>query len=201
MILFTSLFLVLVNLIPLYGVFALDWSVGLLLFFYWTESSIIGFFTVLKMFMVRAELWRKIFLTVFFLIHFGGFMLGHLFFLIMFVMPADGPLKGQLDDPSVLWVQIKWTYFALFVSHLVSFFGNYVRNKEYLGADLEKTMVAVYGRIGLFHVVVLGGGIIYVNFFEEGADASLLFMSIAVGLKLSLDLFAHLRSHRHLQKR
>ncbi len=201
MILFTSLLLVLVNLIPLYGVMFLDWSVSLLLFFYWSESSIIGFFTILKMLMVKAELWRKLFLTVVFMIHFGGFMLGHLFFLIAYVLPADGALKGQLDDPEILWMQIKWTYFALFVSHFVSFFGNYVRNKEYIGAKLEKTMLSVYGRIGLFHFVVLGGGILYTQFFQEGADASILFMSLAVVLKLGLDLFAHIRSHRHLQKR
>lgn len=201
MILFTSLLLVLVNLVPLYGVLALHWSVTLLLFFYWSESSIIGFFTVLKMLMTRAELWRKLFLTVFFLIHFGAFMAGHLFFLILFVLPGDGAFDGVFAQPEQVWMQIKWTYFALFISHLVSFLGNYVQKKEYLRAKLEQTMVSVYGRIGFFHVVILLCGAVYMNFFEEGTNASVWFMGIAVTLKTALDLWAHLRSHRPLQKR
>ena len=45
----TALALVAANLIPLVGVLAFGWDVASLLFIYWLESAVVGFFNVLRM--------------------------------------------------------------------------------------------------------------------------------------------------------
>jgi Family of unknown function (DUF6498) len=45
----TALALVAANLIPLVGVFAFGWDVASLLFVFWLESGVVGFFNVLRM--------------------------------------------------------------------------------------------------------------------------------------------------------
>ena len=44
----TVLFLIAVNLIPLFGVLFFGWSLFSIMFLYWIENGIIGFFNILK---------------------------------------------------------------------------------------------------------------------------------------------------------
>lgn len=200
MILWTSILLVLANLGPLYGVWALDWSVTILFFFYWLETLVIAFFTILKMWLTRAHVAKKIFFTVFFGIHCGAFMFGHLLFLLVLVTPGDAKLSALLEQPQVLWQQVQWTAAIFFVSHLLSFVGNYVLKKEYRHALIENVMISIYSRIGFTHLIILASGWIYLSLMDGQGDASIWFMSFAVGVKMTLDLWAHWRNHRLLQK-
>ena len=85
------------------GVLFFKWSLQSLLLVYWFESAIIGFFTILKIIYAQgippdmtkekyekilrkspfknSMLFLKSFLIIFFILHFGGFMYGHLVFL------------------------------------------------------------------------------------------------------------------------
>jgi hypothetical protein len=51
----TALTLIAANLIPLAGVLAFGWDVASLLFIYWLESAVVGFFNVLRMAQARGE--------------------------------------------------------------------------------------------------------------------------------------------------
>jgi hypothetical protein len=47
--------LILVNLIPVFGVLFLDWKVFPIIFLYWAENVCIGFYSVLKMAFASPE--------------------------------------------------------------------------------------------------------------------------------------------------
>ena len=56
----TVLFLIAVNLIPLFGVLFFGWSLFSIMFLYWIENGIIGFFNILKIALGETGLfWRR----------------------------------------------------------------------------------------------------------------------------------------------
>jgi Family of unknown function (DUF6498) len=49
-----ALFLIAVNTIPLFGVLFFGWSLFSIMFLYWLENGIVGFFNVFKIALARA---------------------------------------------------------------------------------------------------------------------------------------------------
>ncbi|MEJ2132790.1 MAG: DUF6498-containing protein, partial [Gammaproteobacteria bacterium] len=92
--------LVVSNLIPLVGVFAWDWDVAAILVLYWSENLILGFFTIVKM------LWNSpiggLFMSAFFVVHYGGFCGMHGFFVLAMTVGDIGDPVGA--DPWPLWL-------------------------------------------------------------------------------------------------
>jgi hypothetical protein len=193
--------LVIANLVPLFGVFAWGWSVAELLFMYWTESAIIGFFNVLKMALARGPmtgsmsveiplagasthdtampigaLMFKLVTIPFFIVHYGIFMSVHLAFLIAFFFESF--------SPGLAFAVILGSA-SLFVSHGVSFVLNYLGKKEYLKASAGSLMAAPYPRIVLMQFVIILGALI-------GAP-----MLIFVPGKILIDAYAHLKEREH----
>ncbi|MCX6723106.1 MAG: DUF6498-containing protein, partial [Candidatus Staskawiczbacteria bacterium] len=97
------IFILVANLTTLFGVIFLSWNLFSVLFLYWVESAIIGFYNIFKMAIcpialpgfVALEniensqikflrtLFLKIFMIPFFIMHYGGFMMGHLLFIYL----------------------------------------------------------------------------------------------------------------------
>jgi hypothetical protein len=87
----TTLALIVANLIPLLGALFWQWDLGALMVLYWAESAIIGFFNLCKILVIGR--WSGIFLGIFFLGHFGGFMAGH--FLFIYTLFVEGLGEGS----------------------------------------------------------------------------------------------------------
>jgi hypothetical protein len=114
--LFSSSLLVLANLIPLYGVMSLGWSVFSILILYWFENVIIGVFTFLKIWKAEgSDAGEKVFFLGFFPMHYGIFTLVHGIFLIAFFIGA-----------AISWTGVVFGIFTLIISHGLSFLGNYI---------------------------------------------------------------------------
>ncbi|MFH0884402.1 MAG: DUF6498-containing protein [Candidatus Micrarchaeota archaeon] len=153
--------LIIANLIPLYGAYALGWSAAELMLLYWTESAIIGFFNLIKMALAQglppgnappqALLPFKVFMIPFFVLHYGGFMFGHLIFIIAFFIK-----DFSLD----LLLSVLLGSAFLFISHGISFVLNYLGKKEYLKANVTGLMAAPYARIILMHIAIILGAFI-----------------------------------------
>ncbi len=206
----TAIPLFLSNLIPLYGVLELGWSVPLLMFLYWSETAIIGFFTILKILhvdykeghflinpnvpteKVRAK--TKLGVIAFFIFHYGAFMGLHFVFLLIFFV-FNGPfITGDFFD---LWYQFKINFLAFFIAHLISYFANYLGKKEYLHATVTFLVWAAYKRVIFMHFIVIGCGLLS---FYLLTNTPLVFMSFIVGFKTVIDLYFHFEIHRALQK-
>ena len=187
----SSIALIAANLLPLAGVLLGHWRLGDVMLLFWSESAIIGFFTVLKIAM--AGRWSALLSAPFFVGHFGGFMAGHFlfvygFFLEGFATNRAGPgirevLVGMFTP---LWPAMA----ALFASHAVSFAVNFIGHREYTTATVRGLMSAPYRRIALMHVTIIFGGWLAMLLATTAPALALL-----IALKIAVDLRAHRREH------
>jgi hypothetical protein len=207
--------LVAFNLVPLVGVLFWGWSLRLILVLYWLESGIVGIINIFKIALARGPepvatslrisgtaMGRRIgpaigpnqaagCLIPFFIVHYGIFWFVHGVF--VFTLPlfasigrfGDGatPDLGALPGSALLFGAI-----GLAISHVASFFLNYVGRREYLRVSPGQQMFSVYGRVVALHLTILGGGFLIV-FLGTPVAA----LAILVVAKIVLDLRLHLR--------
>lgn len=179
--------LVAANAVPIFGALAFDWSLGDLMILYWLESAIIGIYNILKMSIAGGA--KAFFFVPFFTVHYGGFMAGHLvFILVLFAGPKVGTpsVERFLDLLRTAAVPA----ISLVASHGVSFATNFVGKREYAEADIEELFGAPYKRIVLMHVTIIFGGFIVIAL---GSPAPVLLLLIV--LKTAVDLRAHMKEH------
>ncbi|MBI4526655.1 MAG: hypothetical protein HY695_22885 [Deltaproteobacteria bacterium] len=183
----SSLILIGANLIPLLGVLWFGWSLGEVMVLFWAESAVIGFWNVAKIAIVGK--WAAVFAAPFFIGHFGGFMAVHFLFIYsLFIrgLNAAGP-EPTLRTALVNLALPLWPAFtALFISHGVSFFTNYLGRHEYLGMNLKTQMGEPYKRIIVMHMTIIGGGFLTMTLRTPTAAVALL-----IFLKTAADLHAH----------
>ena len=123
--------------------------------------------------------------------HYGIFWFVHgvfVFTLPLFAAAArvgeDAPADfGALPASALLLGGI-----GLAVSHLSSFFLNYVGRREYLRVSPGQQMFSVYGRVVALHLTILGGGFLIVLLGTPVAA-----LAVLVVAKILLDLRLHLR--------
>jgi uncharacterized protein DUF6498 len=195
-----------VNILPLLGVLLLDWDVAALMLLYWSENLLIGFYTLVKM-LVQAPL-AGLGSGAFFMIHYGGFCAVHGVFIMALLVDGDfEPFPAEpwplfLVFPQLLFnvagqvfghASTEWlvTFFALFVSHGISFVMNFLIGPERDEVTVKNLMGAPYGRVVVLHIAIIFGGMAVMALGQP------VFMLITlVLLKLGLDVGMHLRQHR-----
>ena len=187
----SALSLIGANLIPLAGVRFLKWDLGEVMVLFWAESAVIGFWNVIKLAIVGK--WAALLAAPFFVGHFGGFMTGHfLFIYYLFVRGIDaaGPDPGVRAALLDLFIPLWPALAALFISHGVSFFTNYLGQREYLGTDLKTQMSEPYKRIMVMHMTIIMGG--FLTMLLRTPEAAVL---VLIVLKTAADLRAHRGEH------
>ncbi|HSK95063.1 MAG TPA: DUF6498-containing protein [Euzebyales bacterium] len=209
--------LVVANLIPLFGVLFGDWSLLLLLVMYWIESGIVGAVNVAKIAMARGteppgrgpgSRWSpvgganppRLVVILFFIVHYGLFWVVHGVFVLllpvfvglgttMFTAPAPGfglTDLGTIEPRGVVIAAV-----GLAISHVVSFFVNYLGRGEHLTVSPAAQMFRVYGRVVVLHLTVLLGA---VAAGALGAPVGVVVVFVLV--KIVVDVAFHVREHR-----
>jgi hypothetical protein len=204
------------NLIPLFGVVFLGWDAAAIVLLYWIENLIIGFSNILKMILVKVESpgkqFQKLFMIPFFCVHFGGFCAVHGVFLLTFFKIGSDPFAsgpGQAWPGPLIFLQLlysvvmqlwqsrppglEWPVLGLAVSHGISFVKNFLFGPEYLSLKLNDIMMRPYKRIVLMHVAIIAGGMLIMML---GSPVALL--CVLVFLKIVMDIWLHLKSHRQV---
>ena len=195
----SGLTLILVNLIPLWGVYALGWSVYSLLLVYWLESFVVGAYYLIKLFRLPRGTWRGYLAsTAFFLFTFGMPWLVHGLAIQMFFNPDRGPYNSVMpwdllsfNFYSSLGPSHRLAIFSLGVSHGLSFWLHFLGNKEYLYLDATALIKQPFARVLVLHLSVLIGGFAVMEL--KMPSLALLVLVLA---KIILDLRAHLNAHR-----
>lgn len=209
----SALFLIAVNTIPLIGVVLFDWSLFSIVFLYWIENGIVGFFNVLKIAWARKPVTSegrftingrpvkgsKAFIIPFFMFHYGMFWTIHGVFVIVFFgllgnrlfTDSSGP-PGDIGGFEPRGVAI--AALALLLSHGVSFVVNFLGEREYLNVSPDRQMMEPYSRVVVLHATILGGG-----FLAAYLGTPLASLVLMIALKTALDLRAHLREHRRAE--
>jgi hypothetical protein len=206
------------NLLPLVGVLFWGWSLWSILILYWIENGIVGALNIPKMLLARGDggsavsgSGGRLFLVGFFCVHYGIFWFVHGVFVVL-ALPAFALFRSVVAEPGVTFTPggfelpgvfpgtvtstgpradvLVWAALALLVSHLASFFLNYIGRREYLTRSVAVQMFAPYARVVVLHLTIIFGGII-TAFLGQPIGA----LVILVVLKTVLDLALHLREH------
>ena len=212
------LFLVGVNTVPVFGVVFFGWSLFSILLLYWFENGIIGLFNIPKIALAGrpmsgessftingrpANHLGKAFLIPFFMFHYGLFWIVHGIFVLVFFGFMGGQPFGSAGPPSVPLDGFRGFDLAgvavaaasLSLSHGVSFFVNFLGNREYENVSPDEQMFRPYPRVVVLHATILAGG-----FLAGYFGAPLVSLVLMVALKTGIDLYAHLREHREAEK-
>ena len=207
----TILSLIISNAIPMVGVMFAGWSASEILLIYWAESGIIGFYNLLKM--GRSGFYTKpgksrvaqwgitIFLSLFFIIHYGGFMTGHLIFLVGVLDVDLNPLLMIVEGGNLnrLFAETGLSaLMAMFISHGISFKKHFLGKKLYIKKSPENFIAAPYARIIIMHITILGGAFFVLN--KENANEDLGLIAILISLKTTIDAISHYIEHREKKR-
>lgn len=197
----SELILVSVNLIPLIGMWFWEWKLADLFILYWAESLIIAFFWYAKIIATmvlnknqRPSLIRGIPMFAFFTIHFGGFMFGHLFFIMSVFVFNNGAIEfGELIRSILENLNTVALPFAMiFISHGLSFIQNFIIKKEYMKWGQKSGIGLPYGRIIVMHISVF----LIAFLINSGKFLSPLSSGLIIITKIITDLRAHRIEHR-----
>ncbi len=188
------------NLIPFLLVAGGFWNLREVLTLYWLETGIIGFFNIFRIILAAGPpdpgksgcvfpggmpIVAKCLLAGFFTLHFGGFMAGHGVFLFGVVL---GGFKGGAIDVREMLYSVRWAAAALFLSHGMSFYFNYLRGGERFRVSSAQCMQQPYSRIVVMHLTIILGAFVSLVFRDPGAV-----LPLFIGLKIFVDLKAHRR--------
>jgi len=190
--------LIVANLLPLVGVVFWDWDVFALLLLFWCENVIIGVFGIARIVVsgTTENTFEGLFLPVFFLVHYGGFMFGH--FMVLLYLYSSSVAEGSTVTPADYYLivvqNLSWVVLiALFVSHGWSFVENFMGNREHERISPLQGMALPYRRMMITHVALIAGG-----FFLIESGQPLGGLILLVLMKIALDIAFHRREHRKL---
>jgi len=197
--------LVVANLLPLYGLFVLKWDVFPLILLYWLENAIVGGFTVLKMLFSAGPMpfrvAAKVLMVPFFIVHYGGFLVGHgAFVIVLFggreprggdIVPAFGEVVELIFDHGLIVPVV-----GLICSHGFSFAWNYLYKGEYKRTVVMQAQGTPYLRVIVLHLAILFGGVLAMTL-----GSPLYALLLLVALKIGFDAYAHRRERTRAERR
>lgn len=185
--------LILLNLVPVYGVFNWGWKTFDLIFLYWLENLFIGLFILLRMLASanhnRKERAMALFLSAFFTLHYGLFCSGHgEFVLHLFDKNITGISTDGWAFSAILPViearHLWWAVLALFAYQLLDWVRGLSAMKARDIKDIKTIMFSPYHRIMVLHVTIIGAGFLLSLTNEPVAGLLLL-----VAIKIANDIY------------
>lgn len=200
----TSATLLLSNLALLAIAIVEKWDFMVILWTYFSQSLIIGFFVFFKIILfgvfigvegITASKQNKIevasivflafFFAIFFVFHYGGFHLVYFMFLQSFT------------HSSINWGQILIGGGIFFLNHLFSFIVNFKKDRRKITnpAELTKLFISPYQRIIPMHFIILIGGV----FFWLGIFP-IPMLILFVFLKTAIDIASHQKDHATIMR-
>jgi len=210
--------LIAANVLPVFGIFFLNWSSFCFVLLYWFETVAIGITSILKILFRstivkdrtegcrtrhitgRKRAWIKIghvLTAMLFFVHFSGFCLAAYLVVHLYAKGeqfADGKFPDYLQK-ALFEQKLIYAVVGILCSHLYSFMKNYIIGGErrYCFA-IPELMLAPYDRIGIMLLCGLGGALL-VGLISESlaAKGGLILIVMA---KTGADVLAHLRERK-----
>jgi hypothetical protein len=191
------IFLLGANAVPLLGVLLGGWDLVEIIFAYWAENVVIGFFSLLKMIFAQDDtrgwliiltVFMKILGCAFFIVHFGGFTAAH--GAVLYAIFHEF-LNLRIQPLELLYMG-RYVVAALFISHGYSFVVNYlIKGERKQVKGRSDPMFEPYKRILVMHLTMaFGTG--FIIFYGQ----PFFMLLILVILKTGVDLHAHLKERK-----
>lgn len=181
-------FMILTNLIPVWGVWFKGWDAKMMFVVYCFETIVAGFYTIIQMWLTtlvkKKDIWNEgdptstvsgYFFMVFFLIHYGFFVLiqMHIFLGILHVKPANINLFYYIVHIyNYLPSYALWMLCLFAISYGFIVLKEFVLTGIYKTIDMGTLMFAPYGRIFIQQFVVIIGS--FVLLFNKGGEIFIL---------------------------
>lgn len=157
--------IILGNLLPMIGVLFLSWDAGMILILYWVENFIVGAYTLPRILMASGPppapgsviggtpLAGRIGVALFFIVHYGGFWLGHGVFAFLIAGQITDGHASPTDDGWGFWIAVA----AMFVFQGIQFWQSWIQPRAWVNATPGGEMFKPYGRVAVLHLTVLLG--------------------------------------------
>jgi uncharacterized protein DUF6498 len=199
--------LLLVNVVPIFGVFYLGWELFPLIFFYWFESFIIGIIHLLRLLLIAPlsiVLWLlKLFIIpCFYILPFVCFNFAYFIFIAVifdkgkYLQWHDDifEMAAQIPD-TILFYDMQWMILFFLFSHLYSFIYNDYVLGYHKEPEWKKILFEPYLRIFIPGFMIITGGLLIRMLEIEVAGLLLIIV-----LKTAADFYAYWRQHRMINK-
>jgi len=212
----TEIILIISNLIPLIGAIFFGWKIDTLLIIYWFESAIIGIFNVIKIMINKVPIEKanqftksftntenetpianktytnnqkiliRLFVAVFFCLHYGIFMFGHFIFIMFF-------LKIFQLNSFDIW-QLSFPILFMVISHGYSFWYNYIKKDEINKINIVQLLFRPYKRIIIMQFTIILGAFVLIFLYPILPYYTLLSATLII-IKTYADWAAHKKEH------
>ena len=157
--------IILGNLLPVFGVLLLGWDAGMILILYWIENLIVGAYTLPRILMSEGPpptddsviggtpLAARIGTALFFIVHYGGFWLGHGVIAFLLAGEISSGTPSPTDDGWGFWLAVA----AMVIFQGVQFWQSWIKPRAWRTATPGGEMFRPYGRVFVLHLTVLLG--------------------------------------------
>ena len=183
--------LVVFNLLSLVIALYMGWEPALILFLYWAENVVVALWQIPRFFVANSnhpedgyKLPNRIFMTLFFLAHYGIFTYVHgvlVFSLFLHEDLTQNNLLSTIGETHGLLLAL----LGLLVSHGVQFFSD-LANGSATSTPINEVMAQPYKRIVVLHMVVLlSGGLLM--FLPYPMTSLVLLAVIKTGMDIYMD--------------
>lgn len=192
-------FLILVNLIPVYGVWYEGWNAAQVFLVYCLETVIIGVINVIKMacvtlFVKPRDVWENkgssttvsgLFFIIFFIVHFGFFVFiqTQIFFGVSGIIKDSSIFSSYSKIPAVLGHDGLLLLLIFITYYTLNTLYNFFLSGEYKIISMGTLMFQPYGRIFVQQFVVIIGSMFLALGFTD------IFILILVIVKIGFELF------------
>lgn len=161
-----------VDLFPIYGVIAFGWNAIPLVMLYWMENIIAGVLTVPRIFISSATFGGAgvllgLFLSAFFVFHYGLFCAVHGSFLMVFTAFGNGTIAEQppvmMDVPGMFQFgmnsapHVNYFVYAIIGFQVLVFLWEFIIKGEWKETTPMAEMFAPYARIIVLHFAIFAG--------------------------------------------
>jgi hypothetical protein len=160
-----------IDLLPIYAVLAWGWSAVPLVMLYWMENIVAGVMTIPRILGSSLRfgvggLLGGLFLSAFFVVHYGLFCLVHGTFLVAFAsisnqQSADdvpfADLEGIFRYGLQSGLHVDWIIYAIAAFQVIVFLVEFVWRSEWRRSSPDKEMMSPYGRIIVLHFGIFAG--------------------------------------------
>lgn len=204
--------LIAANLVPIAGVLFWDWNEVLILALFWIENLIIGAFNVIKMVFLSVQTanLKSLFLTAFFIFHYGFFCSVHGTFLWDLLIPTELNttllFNDELNGVAEIFAEglsVAYNFHlllgsaltlgiaAIAISHAVSFIEHFIIHSQRLNPGINKLMMQPYSQIMIMH-----GGLLLGAFAIDRFGSTLWLLFFMVLFKLIVDISQYQQRHK-----
>lgn len=208
----TGLVLVLANLLPMVFVGKMGWGLmddspdakkvfvelaSILLILYWAEIMVVGLFNLVRMILIApakatlgTHLW-KLFFVPFFAAHFGFFCVG----IGLAIQLIYGKDNFEIEEQIAAMINgsTEKLFWALFISHLFSFFWNFVVQREFRRTTVTRRMILPYIRVLPTTILTIAAAFIF-----QKVELPIWSLFVFIGVKTLIDLIVHCVMHFRL---